>query len=69
MSTMVTDCTRPRTTSYLTSIASEISKGVLENDRIYPSYGNHCEFTICGLGSLSVSLTEDDSLRHADGRR
>lgn len=29
------------TTSYLTSIASEISKGVLENDRIYPNYGKH----------------------------
>jgi ubiquinone/menaquinone biosynthesis C-methylase UbiE len=29
------------TTSYVTSIASEISKGVLENDRIYPNYGKH----------------------------
>ena len=29
------------TTSYLTSIASEISKGILENGRIYPSYGKH----------------------------
>ena len=29
------------TTSYVTSIASEVSKGILENDRIYPSYGKH----------------------------
>jgi SAM-dependent methyltransferase len=29
------------TTSYVTSIASDISKGVLENDRIYPNYGQH----------------------------
>jgi hypothetical protein len=29
------------TASYVTSIASEISKGILENDRIYPSYGKH----------------------------
>ena len=29
------------TTSYVTSIASEISRGVLENERIYPHYGQH----------------------------
>ena len=29
------------TTSYVTSIASEISRGILENDRIYPHYGGH----------------------------
>ena len=29
------------TTSYVTSIASEISRGVLENNRIYPHYGQH----------------------------
>ena len=29
------------TTSYVTSIASEISKGVLENERLYPNYGQH----------------------------
>lgn len=29
------------TTSYVTSIKSEISKGVLENERLYPSYGQH----------------------------
>jgi SAM-dependent methyltransferase len=29
------------TTSYVTSIASEISRGVLENERIYPQYGQH----------------------------
>ena len=29
------------TTSYVASIASEISRGVLENERIYPNYGNH----------------------------
>ena len=29
------------TTSYVTSIASEISRGILENERIYPNYGNH----------------------------
>ena len=29
------------TTSYVTSVASEMSKGVLENGRLYPSYGKH----------------------------
>jgi SAM-dependent methyltransferase len=29
------------TTSFVTSIKSEVSKGVLENERLYPSYGQH----------------------------
>ena len=29
------------TTTYVTSIKSEISKGILENERLYPSYGQH----------------------------
>ena len=28
-------------TSYVTSIASEVSRGVVENERLYPSYGQH----------------------------
>ncbi|KIX08392.1 uncharacterized protein Z518_03048 [Rhinocladiella mackenziei CBS 650.93] len=28
-------------TSYVTSIASEISRGILENERLYPQYGQH----------------------------
>ena len=28
-------------TSYVTSIASEISRGILENERLYPQYGRH----------------------------
>ncbi|KAJ4503985.1 hypothetical protein HRR80_007257 [Exophiala dermatitidis] len=28
-------------TSYVTSIASEISRGILENERLYPQYGKH----------------------------
>ena len=28
-------------TSYVTSIASEISRGIMENGRLYPSYGKH----------------------------
>ena len=28
-------------TSYVTSIASEVSKGIMENGRLYPSYGKH----------------------------
>jgi SAM-dependent methyltransferase len=29
------------TTSFVTSIKSEVSRGVLENERLYPSYGQH----------------------------
>jgi SAM-dependent methyltransferase len=29
------------TTSFITSIKSEVSRGVLENERLYPSYGQH----------------------------
>jgi len=28
-------------TSYVSSIASEVSRGILENERIYPQYGKH----------------------------
>lgn len=29
------------TTSYVTSLASEITRGVVENERLYPNYGQH----------------------------
>lgn len=66
---------RASTSSFVSSIASEIKKGTVENGRVYAAYGNHGMFNLSSKVRLKLWLTsfpeyglpvDDDELDRLD---